>query len=68
MTIPSTAEGWVATDMHEPPKNTKIDWMTSTGDIVYGGTKQGNLWFLPDGVYCYYRPAFWRISKQEKFK
>lgn len=67
-TLIATPEGWQRPDLHEPPHNTDIDWMTSNGDIVYGGKKSGRLWFLPDGVYVYYEPTFWRLSKKESSK
>jgi hypothetical protein len=36
--------------------------MDSGGNIVYGGFVRGRLWFLPDGVYVYYTPTFWRYA------
>lgn len=68
MTTPhDTAEGWQPLS-EEPPQDTLIDWMTSTGHIVYGGKKSGRLWFTPDGLYIYYEPTFWRLSKKEQSK
>jgi len=47
-----------------PDNNTKVDWIAPGGVKVLGGTYRNGFWFLPEGVYVYYTPVFWRRSSQ----
>ena len=62
--ITKNREVW-STDLEKCPQNTKIDWMSQSGDYVEGGFKSGKLWFLPDGMYVYYTPICWKLIKKE---
>lgn len=60
--LKETPEGWHPTS-ELPPEGVRVDWMTSTGDIVYNGFRRGQLWFTEGGMYVYYTPGFWRFHK-----
>jgi hypothetical protein len=57
-----TKNHWTPPSREMPVQGRVIDWMDSGGNIVYGGFVRGRLWFLPDGVYVYYTPTFWRYA------
>jgi len=46
-----------------PPKDTPIEWITPSGQIVRGTFAGGAIWFPEgSGVYIYYTPTFWRLA------
>lgn len=47
-----------------PSEGVRIDWMDSSGSVVYNGYRMGNLWFLDSGMYVYYTPTMWRYASK----
>ena len=45
-----------------PEDGRRIDWIAPDGTEIRGGNRHGRLWFLPDGMYVYYTPSFWRYA------
>lgn len=45
-----------------PPRNTLIEWITPSGEIVRGKWCGGAVWY-PEGsaMYVYYTPLSWRL-------
>lgn len=56
-------EHWNATNRILPERGQRVDWLQGDGEIVQGGTHQG-VWLLPDGMYVYYTPQFWRPNEE----
>jgi hypothetical protein len=62
----ATEERWFPTDCdnpdeRRPKRGQKIDWIAPNGEVVKGGTFEGGaVWMLPEGLYVYYTPPFWR--------
>ncbi len=63
--ISRMTSSWFGVKFSKPPENTKIDWMEPDGHVVYSGRVKGKLWFLPDGMYIYYEPSFWRYAQNK---
>ncbi len=51
---------WIPTPSRLPEQNKALVWISPSGEEVSGGWRESRLWFLPDGVYVYYEPVFWR--------
>ena len=62
-------DAWTPTARERPPRDAKVDWITSTGQVVRGGTYAGGLiWLLPtpSTMHVYYTPQFWRLHHERK--
>ena len=54
---------WIPSTSELPKIGEKVDWIGPGGDEVTGGEFRG-VWILPEGVYLYYTPPFWRPAQQ----
>ena len=54
---------WYTLAQKLPEHGQKIDWIAPDGTEVTGGQFLG-VWMLPEGMYVYYTPAFWRPHQE----
>ena len=59
------SKNWLLPSKVLPERGQKVDWIDHGGEEVLGGTYDG-VWFLPDGMYIYYVPMFWRPAEVQK--
>lgn len=57
-------DNYTSTEKELPPKNRPLEWITPSGEVVYGKFAGGAVWF-PEGssMYVYYQPTYWRIRQ-----
>jgi len=47
-----------------PKRGQRVDWISPGGMQVNAGLYDGH-WFLPGGMYAYYKPVAWRPAEKE---